>query len=89
VLFPGERAVTVDGTFAPIHETGMRVRLTRKLAERLDGIDVSGCHVGDELDLSPANARLLVAERWAIILAERRHGNQGPRGRERRRKRSD
>jgi hypothetical protein len=67
----------------------MRVRLTRKFAERLDGVDLSGCHVGDQLDLSPADARLLVAERWAIVLAERRHANQGHRGRERRRKRSD
>jgi len=67
----------------------MRVRLTRKLAERLDGVDVSECHVGVELDLSPANARLLVAERWAVALAERRHRNQGRPRRERRRKRSD
>jgi len=67
----------------------MRIRLTRKLAERLDGVDVSGCHVGDQLDLSPAHARLLVAEGWAMVLAERRRSNQGPRGRERRRKRSD
>jgi hypothetical protein len=67
----------------------MRVRLTRKFAERLDGVDLSGRHVGDQLDLSPAEARLLVAERWAIVLAERRHGNHGPPGRERRRKRPD
>src|SRR5688500_40334 len=29
----------------------MRVRLTRKLADRLDGIDVKNHHVGDVLDL--------------------------------------
>jgi hypothetical protein len=69
----------------------MRVQLTRKLAERLDGVNVSDCRVGDELDLSPASARLLVAERWAIVLEERRrrHRRRAPRGRERRRRRPD
>jgi hypothetical protein len=64
----------------------MRVRLIRKLAERLDGIDLSGCVVGDELNLSLRKTRLIVAERWGIVLAERRHDAAGPRRRERRRK---
>ena len=67
----------------------MRVRLTRKFAERIDGIDLSACHVGEELDLSPRKANLLVAERWGLILAERRHHDVTAHRRERRRKPSD
>ena len=50
----------------------MKVRLTKKLAETLDGVDVSRNRVGDVLDLPPMKARLLVAEEWATA-AERRH----------------
>jgi hypothetical protein len=44
----------------------VRVRLLRKLADRLDGIDVSGYDEGDVLDLPRAQAQLLIAERWAL-----------------------
>ena len=44
----------------------MRIRLTRKLAECLDGVDLSRHCVGDVLDLSDREAGLLVAERWAM-----------------------
>ena len=44
----------------------MRVRLTRKYADRIDGIDLEGCQVGDVLDLPPSDARLLLAEEWAV-----------------------
>jgi hypothetical protein len=44
----------------------MKIQLTRKLAERLDGIDVSAHRVGDVLDLTDQAARLLIAERWAL-----------------------
>jgi len=54
----------------------MKVRLTRKLAERLDGIDLQGSRPGDLLDLSPRDARMIVAERWAI--PERRERNLAP-----------
>jgi hypothetical protein len=64
----------------------MRVRLIRKFAERLDGIDLSRCAVGDELNLSLRKTRLIVAERWGIVLMERRHKAAGSRQRERRRK---
>ena len=43
----------------------MRVWLTRKLAQRVDGIDLSDREVGDVLDLSPREAALLVAEEYA------------------------
>ena len=44
----------------------MKVRLTRKLAPFVDGIDLSGHEVGDVFDLPPEHARLVIAEDWAI-----------------------
>lgn len=44
----------------------MRVRLVRKLADLLDGVDVSGHSSGDILELSRRDAELLIAERWAV-----------------------
>jgi len=43
----------------------VHVRLTRKLADCLDGIDVSCYRPGDVLDLPDADAELLIAEGWA------------------------
>jgi len=51
----------------------MKVRLTRKYAERIDGIDLRGREPGDLLDLSMGEARLLVAEQWAIPEQRQRH----------------
>jgi hypothetical protein len=54
----------------------MRVRLTRKLAECIDGVDLSRSRTGDILDLSPQQARLLISEQWAVPVAgpsETRH----------------
>jgi hypothetical protein len=42
-----------------------RIRLTRKLAQVLNGVDVSRIGIGDSLDVSPAEAQLLIAEGWA------------------------
>jgi hypothetical protein len=44
----------------------MKVQLIRKLAECLDGIDVTHSRVGDILDLPDREAKLLIAERWAV-----------------------
>jgi hypothetical protein len=41
------------------------VRLTRKYAEAIDGVDLSGRNVGDRLDLPLRDARMLIAEGWA------------------------
>jgi hypothetical protein len=43
----------------------MKVRLTKKFADEIDGVDLSGRVVGDTLDIAPRNARLLLAEEWA------------------------
>jgi len=46
----------------------MRVRLTRRFAEAMDGIDLSQHRVGDLFDLSPHDAGLLIAEGWATLV---------------------
>jgi hypothetical protein len=43
----------------------MRVRLTRRLAERIDDVDLSDRRVGDLIDMSAHDAELLIAEGWA------------------------
>lgn len=50
----------------------MKVRLIRKLADQLDGVNVSHSHVGDVLDLRPEKARALIAEGWATADERRR-----------------
>jgi hypothetical protein len=65
----------------------MKVVLLRKLAEEMDGVDVSGYTAGDIVDLPRADARLLIAEQWAIPdrrtsvgghCVERRRHHQSP-----------
>ena len=46
----------------------LRVRITRKLAEVLNGVDVSRVQEGDCVDLSARDARLLIAEGWAELV---------------------
>jgi len=45
----------------------MKVLLTRKYADRIDDVDLSGQRVGDVLDLPNLQARLLLLEEWAIL----------------------
>jgi hypothetical protein len=45
---------------------GMRVFLTKKLADLIDGVDLTSRRVGDVFDVSAAEGRLLLAEQWAI-----------------------
>jgi hypothetical protein len=42
-----------------------RVRLIRKFAEKINGIDLSHATTGDELELSARDAEMLIAEGWA------------------------
>ena len=44
----------------------MRIRLTRKLSQRLNGVDISRQSVGDVVDLPRHDAELLLAEGWAL-----------------------
>ena len=52
----------------------MRIRLTRKFAERIDGVDLSRSRVGDVMDLPVHEARTLIAEGWAVLEDESRTG---------------
>jgi hypothetical protein len=49
----------------------MFVRLVRKLADNLDGVDVSGHQEGEVLDLPARGAALLIAEQWAVPVLSR------------------
>jgi hypothetical protein len=46
------------------------LRLTRKLASSLDGIDLSRYAVGDFIELPRYEAELLIAEKWAEAVTE-------------------
>src|SRR5688572_23380807 len=43
----------------------VKVRLTRKFAQMLNGIDLSKCNAGEDIDVSPRDADLLIKEGWA------------------------
>jgi hypothetical protein len=48
------------------------IRLTRKLADMIDGVDLSAYEVGEVLPLPVAAAKLLIAEKWAELIERRR-----------------
>ena len=43
----------------------VRVRLTRKLAAVVNGVDISAINLGDVIELPPRSAAMLIAEGWA------------------------
>jgi hypothetical protein len=45
----------------------VRVRLTRKLANEIDGVNLADNKVGEVIDLPDQKGRMLVAEDWAIL----------------------
>lgn len=45
----------------------IRVRLIRKIACQVDGVDISTHAVGEVFDLPASDASLLVAEGWAVV----------------------
>lgn len=46
----------------------VRIRLIRKLAEVLNGVDLSKVRVGDCFELPDSHARILMAEGWAELV---------------------
>lgn len=48
----------------------VRIRLTRKLAAVLNGVDVSSLEIGDVIELPDSAARMMIAERWAEPVSE-------------------
>jgi hypothetical protein len=53
-------------------EPTMRIRLTRKLANLLNGVDLTHCRVGNILDVHPSVGQMLVAEEWAEPVEQKR-----------------
>ena len=45
----------------------LKVRLTRKLANTLNGIDLTQFQEGECVELPPSHARILILEGWAEI----------------------
>jgi hypothetical protein len=54
----------------------VKVVLLQKLADWMDGVDVSTCAVGDLLDVPEKNAAALIAEQWAV--PDRRQKTRSP-----------
>jgi hypothetical protein len=50
----------------------MRVKLVRKFANVLNGIDLTKANIGDVLNLPPFHAAMLVAEGWAEDVSQSR-----------------
>jgi hypothetical protein len=48
----------------------LRIRLTRKLANSLNGLDLSRVSVGDVIDLPDRVAMMLIREGWAERIAD-------------------
>lgn len=55
------------------------VRLLRKYAEMIDGVNLEKASVGDRLDLSPRDANILMAEGWAVRADDERLARLLPR----------
>ena len=60
----------IGARLAPV-QVAMRIRLIRKLAELLDGVDVSSCEVGDIIEVTRRQANVLIAEGWVEAVTER------------------
>ena len=52
------------------HRLLMRIKLVRKFANSLNGIDLTSVTVGDIVELKPHQAVLLIREGWAEPLEE-------------------
>jgi hypothetical protein len=60
------------------HDERTSVKLTRKFAEMIDGVNLSDAHVGDRLELSEHDAEVLIAEGWAERAPRRTHTHKHP-----------
>lgn len=54
----------------------MQVRLTRRLANHVNGVDLTLRSVGDVIDVSPQDGEMLVAEGWATAVPIERNGDR-------------
>lgn len=51
--------------------TAMRVRITRKFSNVINGVDLSRAQVGDVITVPAPQGRMLIAEGWAVPAARR------------------
>ena len=58
------------GVWSSINPAVSRIRLTRKLALTMNGVDVSSLQVGDIVDLPAHQADMMVACSWAERVAD-------------------
>jgi hypothetical protein len=74
-----DRDATGGSQFWPtgtLQLSAMHVRLVRKFANCLDGIDISHVEVGDVIELPASDAILLIAEGWAVPQTRRGSGQE-------------
>ena len=62
------------GRTGPLADELTSVRLIRKLADVIDGIDLTHASVGDWIELSRREANILIAEGWAEPADDNRSG---------------
>jgi len=60
------RGTDADPRRVSSHGRLIKVQITRKFAEFIDGVDLSARRVGDVIDVPVADATLLLAEEWAV-----------------------
>jgi hypothetical protein len=61
------------------HDDTQSVRLIRKYAEMIDGVNLGEAEVGDRLELSRRDAEVLIAEGWAERAVDERRVRLLPR----------
>ena len=66
-----------------------KVRLIRKFAQIINGIDLSRVSAGDEIELTPREADMLIAEGWAAPVRAIASDAEPPRSSRRRRSDSE
>jgi hypothetical protein len=72
--FKDKRDIGVYGCTADVQSPlglPMRIKLIRKLANVINGVDLANARVGDMLDMTSHDASLLIAEGWAQAVTPR------------------
>ena len=72
------------GSMPATGEQRTLVRLIRKYADMIDGVDLRDASVGDRLDLSKRDAEVLMSEGWAEKVSAAADNPRQPSGRRRR-----
>ena len=76
---PEEPSKSERWRYADARSDVVSVRLLCKYAEMIDGVNLEKASVGDQLELSPRDANILIAEGWAVRADDERVGRLLPR----------